>query len=291
MRSMTGFGRGTAANDEWSLTVEISAVNRKQAEVVVLLPRELNELEASIRQDVAAGFSRGRLQVSLSFSRNQRTDHALQVDQSLALSLEQAFADISKLTSRQVLPSAADFLRYPGIINQGNSAPAADDASSLISPALADAMLSLNSMRDAEGEHLAADLHKRIALLEELRNEIHEASQSRLPRQREAMLKRLHEAGLPIDLSDERLLKELALFSDRCDISEELTRLDSHFAKCREFLLSPESVGRSLDFLCQELFREFNTIGSKANDASLAHLVVAAKTEVERIREQVQNVE
>ncbi|MGC4015567.1 MAG: DUF1732 domain-containing protein [Luteolibacter sp.] len=105
------------------------------------------------------------------------------------------------------------------------------------------------------------------------------------------LLKRLREAGLELDPGDERVLKELAVFADRCDITEELTRLDSHFRKFRDYLDASEPAGRALDFLCQELFREFNTIGSKANDASIAQTIVEAKTELEKIREQVQNVE
>ena len=110
-------------------------------------------------------------------------------------------------------------------------------------------------------------------------------------RQRELLTKRLRDAGLDIDLDDERVLRELALFADRCDISEELTRLQSHFSKFRDYLQSSEPAGRPLDFLCQELFREFNTIGSKANDAGIAQTVVEAETELEKIREQVQNLE
>ena len=110
-------------------------------------------------------------------------------------------------------------------------------------------------------------------------------------RQRELLLKRLGESGLEIDLNDERVVRELALFADRCDISEELTRLQSHFDKFRSYLDNGEPCGRPLDFLCQELFREFNTIGSKANDADIAQTVVEAKTELEKIREQVQNLE
>jgi uncharacterized protein (TIGR00255 family) len=110
-------------------------------------------------------------------------------------------------------------------------------------------------------------------------------------RQRELLFKRLHEAGLEVDLSDERVAREIALFADRCDLSEELTRLASHFGKFRDYMAAAEPPGRALDFLCQEMFREFNTIGSKANDAAIAQTVVEAKTELEKIREQVQNVE
>jgi uncharacterized protein (TIGR00255 family) len=110
-------------------------------------------------------------------------------------------------------------------------------------------------------------------------------------RLREAMMKRLEDAGLPVDLGDDRLIREIAIFADKCDVTEETTRLASHFAQFRSLCDGDVPAGRSLDFLCQEIFREFNTIGSKANDATLAHLVVSAKTELEKIREQVQNIE
>ena len=146
-------------------------------------------------------------------------------------------------------------------------------------------------MRRAEGGHLKADFVERLDRLAGFARTIADDAPQRLPRQRELLHKRLRDTGLEMDLGDERLIKELALFADRCDVSEELTRLDSHFAKFREYLEADEAPGRALDFLCQELFREFNTIGSKANDAGIAQTIVEAKTEVEKIREQVQNVE
>jgi uncharacterized protein (TIGR00255 family) len=127
--------------------------------------------------------------------------------------------------------------------------------------------------------------------LEKTTDEITEHAPAVLDRHRENLHRRLTEAGLEVDLDDERIIKEIAVFADRCDITEEITRLRSHFEKFRDYLGSDEPVGRPLDFLCQELNREFNTIGSKANDATLAQLIVNAKTELEKIREQVQNIE
>jgi uncharacterized protein (TIGR00255 family) len=146
-------------------------------------------------------------------------------------------------------------------------------------------------MRVAEGADLKRDLEARISTLAELAAKVASGAPQVPVRQRELLFNRLRDAGLDLDPADERVIKELALFADRCCISEELTRLDAHLGRFREFLASGEPVGRSLDFLCQEIHREWNTIGSKANDPAIAATVIDAKTELEKIREQVQNVE
>ena len=142
-----------------------------------------------------------------------------------------------------------------------------------------------------EGANLKADVLGKLDVLEQFRLRIAEHAPSVPVRLREAMLKRLADADLSVSADDERIIREVALFADKCDISEEITRLSSHFDQFRTLCGSSAPAGRPLDFLCQEIFREFNTIGSKANDSTLAHLVVAAKTELEKIREQVQNIE
>ncbi len=288
---MTGFVRGSAATDAWQATVEISAVNRKQAEVVVQAPRELNELDARIRKAVLAVVSRGRIQVSVNVERPQGAAADFRIDPSLALAFSAAFTELTKTVGYPVLPAAADFLRHPGIIAAGNSDIEAEAAWLAIEPALTDALTQLAAMRENEGNHLKADFIARVDVLISFAAKITAEAPGRPVRQRELLAKRLRDAGLDLDLADERVAKEIALFADRCDVSEEITRLDSHFTKFREYLDAVEPPGRALDFLCQELFREFNTIGSKANDASIAQTIVEAKTELEKIREQVQNVE
>ncbi len=291
MHSMTGFGRGSAATDAWLANVELASVNRKQAEVVVQLPRELAELENSIRKEVLGIVARGRVQVSVSLERPEGVPAAARVDRGLAQAFENAFRELGSLLGRDLLPAAADFLRQPGIISIGGADVDAETAWAAIEPALRQALSQLAAMREREGSDLKNDMLARLGVLENCAGRIAEEAPGRPVRQRELLMKRLREANLEIDLEDERVLRELALYADRCDISEELTRLDSHFAKFREYLDAPDPAGRALDFLCQELFREFNTIGSKANDAGIAQTVVEAKTELEKIREQVQNVE
>ncbi len=291
MHSMTGFGRGSAATERWQATVEITAVNRKQAEIVVMAPRDLHELEARIRKTALAVVSRGRIQISVTVERPQGALANFQIDAALARGFAAAFEELGKVVGYAVQPTAGDFLRQPGIIAAGDSGMDAEDVWGAIEPALRDALAQLTTMREREGRDLKEDFLARLQILGGHAKKIGAEAPARPPRQRDLLMKRLREAGLELDLADERIAKEIALFADRCDISEELTRLDSHFAKFHEYLRSADPAGRALDFLCQEIGREFNTIGAKANDAAIAQTVVEAKTELEKIREQAQNVE
>ena len=290
---MTGFGRGTHATDEWLASVEASSINRKQAEIVANLPRQLQSLESRVRQATSPHISRGRVQLSIRLESPEGAHSGqVRINPALARSFESAFSDLSLIIGRSLLPTPADFIRQPGILEIGE--PESIDpekAWEAIAPALQQAMANLNTMRATEGKHLQEDFLTRLGKLLAFTQAIAEHAPSRPERQREMLLKRLSDMGIPLDTDDERLAKEIALFADRCDVSEELTRLHSHFAKFHEYVHSPEATGRSLDFLCQELFREFNTIGSKANDALIAQTVVEAKTELEKLREQVQNIE
>lgn len=291
MHSMTGFGRGSATTDEGTATVEIACVNRKQAEVVVLGSRELLELEPRIRKAALTTISRGRVQITLQFESPTAGGAEAQVDLKRVAALQSAFDKISRQLGRPVFPEAADFLRTPGIIELGDSTVAPEAAWLAIEPALEAAIEQVLEMRAAEGADLRKDLDSRLKVLEALAEAIAVLAPARPERYRELLLKRLRDAKLELDLADDRVVKEIAVFADRCDISEELTRLASHFRKFRDYMAGGEPAGRPLDFLCQEIHREFNTIGSKASDAAIAQHVVEAKTELEKIREQVQNIE
>ena len=288
---MTGFGRGSATTDIGTATVEIACVNRKQAEVVVQAGRDLATIEGRIRKAVLDKVSRGRIQVSIQIDRATGSGPQVDVDEAMAAALEAAFDQISKRIGRDVMPSAGDFLRTPGVISFDDSGIDPEAAWLTIEPALDAALSQVHESRAAEGSDLAKDLTARLDALEQLKNTIAELAPARPEHYRETLFKRLRDAGLDLNLDDERVVREIGLFADRCDISEETTRLDSHIRRFREYLTSNEPAGRSLDFLCQEIHREFNTIGSKASDAAIAQNVVTAKTELEKIREQVQNIE
>jgi uncharacterized protein (TIGR00255 family) len=294
IRSMTGFGRGEAVLGAKSWVVECASVNRKQLEVVVSLPREVvaAEVEPALRQRVQARLSRGRIQVQVRAVEEGGEPPALVT---LNTALAEAYVEqLRALGTRLGLEgdlALADLLRLPGVVQGGaaESAEVLDPAP--IQEALETALNNLIAMREMEGAHLKEELEGRLNEIERLLGEIAALAPQVVAQHRSLLQQRLSEAGVPLPLEDERLVKEIAMYADRCDISEELGRAASHLKQFRNSLAGAEAVGRSLDFLAQEFFREFNTMGSKANHAELAHRVVAAKTELEKIREQVQNVE
>jgi uncharacterized protein (TIGR00255 family) len=288
---MTGFGRSTHHSPLYHATVELSSVNRKQAELAFSASRDLSSLEPRIRQYALQCISRGRLQVTLHVTRVVTDTGPLDVDLGMVRALEEAYRKISLETGREVLPGASDFLRVPGIIRLQESALDVEQAWEVIEPALFEAMAHFQEARRQEGQALLQDFLQRLQVLEKTLREIESAADGRAEKQAEALRKRLAELDCPVSAGDERVCKEIALFADRCDVSEEITRLQCHLKKFHQYLEESEAPGRALDFLCQEIHREFNTIGSKAMDSTIAQAVVLAKTELEKIREQVQNIE
>ncbi len=291
MKSMTGFGRGEASAGGISYRAEVSSVNRKQADIVVSLPRELAPLDPRVREKVGGAISRGRVNVNITTGVAEGAGGAVQVDTALALQYAEALDRLAEALGQPGLREGFDPMRAPGVIEVGEALPGPDDAWPAVEGALSGALGALVEMRAAEGEHLREDMAGKLSRLESLLGEISACAPGVVERYRDNLHKRLGTAGLEVDLDDERVLREIGLFADRCDISEEIARLGSHFAQCRAYFGSDEPVGRSLDFLAQEMGRELNTIGSKANDAGIAQRIVEAKTELEKIREQVQNVE
>ena len=289
---MTGFGRGEARRDGVTWAVECASVNRKQLEVAASLPRELSELEANVRNLVAAGVSRGRVNVTVrSESLADTSSNAVHVDHGLA---QQYYHALHALAVKLEIPaevSLHDLMRLPGVVGLQQAETSAEQAWPLIEEAVGAALKQMNLMRETEGTHLREEMEERMSRIEGLLTSIREKAVTVPEAQRKLLRQRLEDAGLPLPLDDERLVKEIALFADRTDISEELSRAASHVKQFRAYLASAEPVGRSLDFLLQEFFREFNTMGSKCNNAEIAHHVVTAKTELEKIREQAQNVE
>ncbi len=285
MNSMTGFGRGEAVADGVIWRAELSSVNRKALELVVHLPRDVADLETALRNRLADKLSRGRVQCSITADRGSGSGATLRLDETLA----KQYADhLHRLGFRSDI---SDPTRWPGVFSIGETGISLDAARPFIEQAVDAALAQLLAMRSAEGANLMHDISARLDSLTTLLQAARDSSPRIVARYRETLRQRLAEAGLPLPLDDERLVKEIALFADRCDISEELTRTESHIAQFRQYMGSVEPAGRALDFLCQELFREWNTTGSKANDAALAQTVVRAKTELEKIREQVQNIE
>lgn len=291
MRSMTGFGRGEATARGWKVDVELSGVNRKQADISVNLPAALLELEAEARNLLTKAVSRGRIGAKVSLSHTDTSENRLLFDEDLARQYVEAAKRLSEQTGIETRITAADLFRAPGIFKIDELGASPDEVREALMTALENALSQLVRMQQDEGTHLRTDLEARLdSIVREVEGITALAPLVPIGH-RQNLMKRLSESGLELDLGDERLLREIALFAERCDVTEELTRLASHVSLFRSYLASDEPMGRNLDFLCQELNRELNTIGSKANDAGIARSVVHSKTELEKIREQVQNVQ
>ncbi len=289
---MTGYGRGEASIDGLRIGIELTSVNRKQAEINLSLPRELECLESRFRDRIAEKVARGRLalKLSLDYGRN-RSGSRLELNEQLAHQYVSEIRRLSKALKLDPSVSIDSLLRAPGVVEIHGPLENPDRLWSTIVKALDVALQALLTMRAKEGSTLARDLRSRIRSIEKAALKVATLSPASVIRYRDALVTRLNSAGLSLALDDERLVKELVLFADRSDISEELTRLKSHFAQFDDCLRAKEPVGRKLDFLVQEMNREINTIGSKANDATIASLVIEMKTELERFREQALNVE
>jgi uncharacterized protein (TIGR00255 family) len=293
MKSMTGYGRGECAQDSFKITVEISSVNRKQTEISVNLPRAMELLEAPIRDLINRHIARGRLTVRVSV-------HACGGKGSARLHLNAPLAkayalELGRLAKQLRLPGPVTLeqvARAPGVFQTDEELAVEEDFWPAVEKALRKALAQMVMMREREGTHLATDLEKRIGLMRKATARIQRHAPAVAERYRRLLIERIKSAGLAAPgADDERLLKEVVYFADRSDISEELARLQSHFHQFEDCRKSREPVGRMMDFLAQEMNREVNTIGSKANDSLISREVVTLKAELEKFREQAQNIE
>jgi len=290
---MTGYGRGECVQDGFKITVELSSVNRKQGEIAVNLPRELEVLEAQSRDLINRSISRGRLTARVSL---HASTGKLFARMHLNAPLAKAYArELDRLAKQLRLPGPVTLdhlVRAPGVFQTDEDIAEAEDFWPALKTALKQALAALVQMREREGAHLAHDLAARVAAMRKSAAKIQAQAPKVAARYREQLVARIKSAGLEAPAADdERLLKEVVLFADRSDIAEELTRLQSHFQQFNDCQNSKEPVGRMLDFLAQEMNREVNTIGAKANDSLISREVVKLKAELERFREQAQNVE
>ena len=290
MRSMTGYGRGECAREGFKFTVELNSINRKQSDIAVNLPKELVELEPRIRDEINAHLSRGRINAVVAYHRSA-AEERVELDEVLAQAYLKAIQKLQRKTKLNGAITLDTLLRAPGVLKLAESAVDADAMWASVETALKKALAQLVKMREKEGKFLAVDLAGRLETITAGMTAVHQGAPETMKRYREQLHARVKEAGLDVPMDDERLMKEVVFFADRCDISEELTRLESHVCQFRDCLKSGEPVGRTLDFLAQEMNREINTIGSKANAAEISQHVVRMKAELEKIREQVQNIE
>jgi len=290
---MTGYGRGECSQNGFKITVELSSVNRKQSEIFVTLPREMEMLEAQIRDVINRHISRGRLNVRVALHAGASK---LSARTHLNVPLAKAYArELTRLSRQLKLPGPVtldQLARAPGVFQTDEQLVEEQDFWLAVEQALKRALGTLVKMRAREGSHLVQDLARRVDLMRRAALRIQKQAPRVAEKYRDQLVHRIKDAGLEAPgVDDDRLLKEVVYFADRSDISEELTRLQSHFQQFDDCAKSSEPVGRTLDFLAQEMNREINTIGSKANDSVISKEVVTLKAELEKFREQAQNVE
>lgn len=287
---MTGYGRETAALEALAVTVQVSSVNRRSLDLAINLPDEWREMEASLAEQVRQVASRGRVSVAVEIEGGGRQAGGAWDEEAAASALDrlQAFAARENV---DFAPSADLLWQIANAQRSQVKLPTTEVAQSAVAEALAGALRAFAAMRAREGEALLVDFLQRVELLHR-QVEIIAARAPMVPEAyRGQLMRRLREAGLELDLEDERVLREIALFADRCDISEELTRLRSHLEQFAQLLKSEAEIGRKAEFILQEIGREVNTIGSKANDLTVSRAVIELKNELERVREQMANVE
>ena len=290
IRSMTGFGSGRAASGAEAVDVEIRSVNHKFCEVKVRLPRELAALELELARLVKERLARGGVEVSVRRSGGQGT-LAPRVDAALAADYARAFGELQAQLGLQGGLTLADVLAAEGVVRLEERPPDLEAGRAAATGALAAALDALSVMRAREGEALARDLSARLDTIEQAVARVETLAPQSIEHYRARLGERLQDVARGFVPDPARLAQEVALFADRMDVSEEITRLRSHVAQTRGLMAGSEPAGRKMEFLVQEMHREANTIGSKSQSAEIASLVVGLKAEVERMREQVQNVE
>ncbi len=288
---MTGYGRGEADAAGVKFSVELNSVNRKQSDLVLNLPRDFAELEPRIRQAINEQLSRGRTNVLVACEQGANGQRKLALDTALARSYHEAMRALQTDLGAPGEISISTILQAPGVMRFTEDGIDSAQAWPAIEQALAAALGDLIKMREREGQHLAEDLRARLKAIRDALVEVNALFPQVVIKYRAALLDRINKAGLDLSIDDDRLLKEVAIFADRSDVSEELTRLECHLAQFAEQLSKTEPVGRTLEFITQEIFRELNTLGAKSNDAAISQRVVLCKAELEKIREQIQNVE
>jgi len=290
MVSMTGYGKATAQTASGAWLVECSSVNRKQLEVVLQGPRETVVWEPKIRQEVAKQVARGRVIVAI-------TSQAREDSSTSNLSTEnarQAWKNLEEIRTQLGIhePVSLDqLLRHPLMTKGPGSTFQTNFSWEVFQEALEEALEEMNSMRRKEGQNLAIELCDLLDKLEDFLQTLQELAPGVPIRHRTLLESRLQAAGLFTLPDPSRLATEVALFADRCDVTEELARLKSHLSQFRQKMADKRPVGRTLEFLVQEMMREINTTGAKANDSGIAQLVVEAKSTLDKLREQLTNIE
>ena len=289
MKSMTGYGRGTLEQNDRSYIIEIKSVNHKYSDITIKLPRSLSSLEDKIRKQVQSRISRGKIDIFVTFFNNSEEGKKIIINKELAKEYLEEINNLCTQTGLKNDISLAELIKLPEVLTIENI-DTDDIIEEELSIAVNRALDAFCMAREVEGERIKQDLLCRISKISEKTEEISVYSSGLVKEYIVKLEERIKEL-LQTDVDKSRLAQEVVIFSDKCSVEEELTRLRSHIAQVKELMQRQDAVGKNLDFMVQEINRELNTIGSKANKLEITNLVVECKTILEDIREQIQNIE
>lgn len=291
IRSMTGYGRGRADTEGRSYNIEIKSVNNRYLDINIRLPRQINPLEERIRKHISSKVNRGKIDVYINQEKFGDEDLVVKVDTNVADAYYNALTTLKEHFGLAEDIRLSHITSYPDIISTEKRDEDIEIIWNVLIKALDEALLMFLEMRSQEGTKLCEDIRERCQFIFSRIEEVEGRSSIVVDEYREKIKARIGEYLKEVEIDEARLLNEVAFFADRCSITEEIVRLKSHISQLTKTLTDKETVGRKLDFLIQEMNREINTIGSKANDLYITNIVVDVKSELEKIREQIQNIE
>jgi uncharacterized protein (TIGR00255 family) len=288
---MTAFGRGQSPGEKEDFLAEIHCVNSKRLEIVVTLPGELTEFDPPLRKLIASVVSRGRISVFISCQPAYERGRAFRVDGAVARELKRAYDELRKLLGYSGEVDFSVIASHAEIVVPESPPRDAETRWEAIRSAVEAALCQLVAMKEAEGKNLRGAFDESLAELDKIVEGIEKAVPASLERHLDRLKSRVHEVASELPDNQERILREIVILADKLDVSEEIARLKSHIEQFRAIMNDDKPCGRTLDFLVQEMNREINTIGSKADDLVTSRMVVRAKADLEKIREQSQNIE
>ena len=291
MKSMTGYGRARQVLHGRTVTVELRAVNHRYLDCTVKAPRQFGFLDDAVKKAAAARIARGKTEIYVSVETDEGGDLSVTVNHALAERYLAALRELSEMYGLRDDVTVMSLAKLPDVLGSERIEQDADELTQDVLTVFAEACDGFDQMREREGEKLAEDVRNHASVIETLVGEVEKRSPERVAEYREKLLARMREVLESTDIDETRIVTEAAIYADKTPVDEETVRLRSHVLQLDGMLNEVKPVGRKLDFLVQEMNREANTIGSKANDVEMAQTVVNIKSEIEKIREQIQNIE
>ena len=291
LKSMTGYGRVKVENDLREITVELRSVNHRYLDLNIKVPRIYGYLEEMVYKQAQAAIARGKVDIFVSVRAKEGADIRVSPNMAVIQGYVDAIKKVSETYGLSDEATALSLLRLPDAMEQSKEEADADQLKAEVSAVLDQALTEYNAMREKEGARLVEDVTYRAGLIAQSVDYVEQRSPDCVEEYRQRITARMTELLDGTELAQQRILQEAALYADKVNVTEEIVRLRSHLAQLETMLKSPAAIGRKLDFLVQEMNRETNTIGSKANDFQIAKTVVDMKAEIEKIREQIQNLE